>query len=100
MMRGRSPFSKEEKQIADMMTGLANDRTSEELRELRELRSKASANARVSRELAGMDSAKAETSSLGIRSKHRADNEFDALIGISNKKVNEAPAQDTKIPEA
>jgi hypothetical protein len=56
----------EEKQIADMMTGLTNDRTSEELRELRETRSKAQANARVSRELAGMDTKRAEVRVLGV----------------------------------
>ncbi|MEZ6151932.1 MAG: hypothetical protein R3C09_17650 [Pirellulaceae bacterium] len=38
----------EEKQIADMMTGLSSDRTSEELRELREVRSKAHQRSRES----------------------------------------------------
>ncbi len=52
----------EEKQIADMMTGLTNDRTSEELHELRELRQKSAASARISRELAGLDTKKAEAS--------------------------------------
>lgn len=92
--------AKEEKQIADMMTGLSTDRTSEELRELRELRSKASANARVSRELAGMDTTKAENEFLEYAQQSEADNEFDALIGIAGKKETEAPKQETKIPEA
>ena len=43
--------AQEERAIADMVTGLSEDRTSEELRELRELRQKAGANARVSREM-------------------------------------------------
>ncbi len=91
----------EEKQIADMMTGLSNDRTSEELRELRELRQKSSANARVSRELAGMDTKKAEAEFMEYAQSSDADDEFDALIGLA-KKESAAPAQqsDTKIPEA
>ena len=90
----------EEKQIADMMTGLSNDRTSEELRELRELRQKSAASARVSRELAGMDTKKAEAEFLEYSQSSEADDEFDALIGLS-KKESPAPAQqESKIPEA
>lgn len=91
----------EEQQIADMMTGLSNDRTSEELRELREMRQKASANARVSRELAGMDTARAEAEFLEYAQTSEADDEFDALIGLSSKEES-APVQehDAQIPEA
>jgi chromosome segregation ATPase len=91
----------EEKQIADMMTGLSNDRTSEELRELREMRQKASANARISRELAGMDTQKAEAEFMEYAQSSEADDEFDALIGLA-KRESSSPAQqaDTKIPEA
>lgn len=92
--------SSEERQIADMMTGLSNDRTSEELRELRDLRQKASANARVSRELAGMDTQRAETEFMEYAQADQADDEFDALIGLSKKEAA-APAQhEMKIPEA
>ncbi|HBE71935.1 MAG TPA: hypothetical protein DDW52_27650 [Planctomycetaceae bacterium] len=92
----------EEKQIADMMTGLSNDRTSEELRELRELRQKASANARISRELAGMDTQRAEAEFLEYAQTSEADDEFDALIGLSQKEPGstDTPQQDTQIPEA
>ena len=90
----------EEKQIADMMTGLTNDRTHEELRELRELRSKASANARISRELAGMDNARMENEFMEYAKNSEADDEFDALIGLSKKESSEsAPQRDAKIPE-
>ena len=91
----------EEKQIADMMTGLSSDRTHEELRELREMRSKAHANARISRELAGLDSAKMENEFMEYAKNSDADDEFDALIGLSTKESSE-PAQkqsDAKIPE-
>ena len=91
----------EEKQIADMMTGLSNDRTSEELRELREMRQKAQAGARISRELAGMDTQRAEAEFMEYAQASEADDEFDALIGLSKKETS-APVQqqDTQIPEA
>jgi phage shock protein A len=91
----------EEKQIADMMTGLSNDRTSEELRELREMRQKATAGARISRELAGLDTKRAEAEFLEYSQSSVADDEFDALIGLSQKEASTpSQQQDTKIPEA
>lgn len=92
--------AKEEKQIADMMTGLTNDRTSEELRELREMRSKARAGARISRELAGMDASKMEADFLEYARASEADDEFDALIGLSQKESSPPVQQrDVQIPE-
>ena len=90
----------EERQIADMMTGLSNDRTSEELRELRELRSKSSANARVSRELAGLDTKRAEAEFMEYAQSTEADDEFDALIGLAKKETPAPAQQESKIPEA
>lgn len=93
--------AKEEKQIADLMNGLSTDKTSEELNALRELRSKASAKARVSRELAGMDAQKAESEFMEYAQQTESDDEFDALIGLSGKKEASEPAnRDTRIPEA
>ncbi len=94
--------STEEKQIADMMTGISNDKTSEELRRLRELRQKAAANARVSRELAGMDTTRAETEFMEYAQSTVADDEFDQLIGLSAKKesTESSRAEDYKLPEA
>jgi chromosome segregation ATPase len=92
--------AREEKQIADMMTGLSNDRTSEELRELREMRSKARAGARISRDLAGMDSSKMEADFLEYARASEADDEFDALIGLTQKESAPASTQrDVQIPE-
>lgn len=90
----------EERQIADMMTGLSNDRTSEELRELRELRQKSAANARVSRELAGLDTKKAEADFMEYAQASEADDEFDALIGLAKKESPSQAQTDSKIPEA
>ncbi|MEL6895108.1 MAG: hypothetical protein AAFP90_03310 [Planctomycetota bacterium] len=93
--------AKEEEEIADLMTGLSNDRTNEELVELRELRQKASAKARVSRELAGMDTRAAEEDFLDYARSSEANDEFDALIGLSESPAaDSAPADtDTRLPE-
>ena len=93
--------AKEEKQIADMVNGISNDKTAAELTRLREMRQKASASARVSREMAGLDAKRAETEFLEYAQQATSDDEFDALIGLSkDQKASEAPARDTKIPEA
>lgn len=93
--------AKEEKQIADMVNGITNDKTSEELQRLRDMRQKAVANARVSRELAGMDAKKAENEFMEYAQKNAADDEFDALIGLGEQRESSEPsARDTKIPEA
>ena len=92
----------EEKQIADIMTGLAEDRTGEELRELRELRTKAGAQARMSREIAGLDTKQAEEEFLEFAQASEANDEFDALIGIAAKQdaeVSSAETEQTQIPE-
>ncbi|MEQ1826228.1 MAG: hypothetical protein ABL921_09780 [Pirellula sp.] len=91
----------EERQIADMVNGISNDKTNEELHRLREMRQKASANARISRELAGMDTKKEEAEFLEYAQRSAADDEFDALIGLSAKKETaENSAAESKIPEA
>ncbi|MEZ6087316.1 MAG: hypothetical protein R3C05_04665 [Pirellulaceae bacterium] len=90
----------EEKQIADMMTGLAEDRTSEELRELRELRNKAGAAARMSREMAGLDTKRAEDEFMEFAAASEANDEFDQLIGLAAKEDSAQPtAERTQIPE-
>ncbi len=92
----------EEKQIADIVTGLAEDRTSEELQELRELRQKASASARISRELAGLDTQRAEQEFMEYAIASEADDEFDALIGLAGKESSQSSESEgeTRIPEA
>jgi predicted nucleic acid-binding Zn-ribbon protein len=91
----------EEKQIADMMTGISNDRTSEELRELREIRQKSAAGAKISRELAGLDTKRAENEFMEYAQSHESDNEFDQLIGLAGKKdTAQSSSVDVKVPEA
>lgn len=91
----------EEQQIADLMTGLSEDQTGEELRELRELRNKASSKARVSRELAGLDTKQAENEFMEYAAESQANNEFDALIGLtSGPSTDDSEQEKTRIPEA
>lgn len=93
--------AKEEKEIADLMSGISEDRTGEELRELRELRNKASAGARVSRELAGLDTKQAENEFMEYAATSEANDEFDKLIGLTAKpeSADQAAAEKTRIPE-
>jgi phage shock protein A len=91
--------AREEEQIADMMTGLSNDRSSEELRELRDLRQKAGAKARVSRELAGLDTKRAEADFIEYAQEHAANDEFDALIGLGQSSTAETASEEPRIPE-
>ena len=93
--------AQEEKQIADLMSNLSQDRTGEELRELRELRNKATAEARVSREVAGMDTKQAEADFLQYATDSAAMDEFDQLIGLAEKDgAAEATPERSQIPES
>lgn len=93
--------AKEEREIADMIAGISKDRTAEELQDLRDLRDRAKATARVSREMAGTDVARSEAEFLEYATKSAADDEFDALIGLSRQ--SDSPAADvsekTRIPD-
>lgn len=95
--------AKEEKEIADMISGISKDKTSEELQELRDTRDKAKATARVSREMAGTDVARSEAEFMEYASKSSADTEFDALIGLGKEAETTTPETDsadrTQIPE-
>ena len=94
--------AKEEKEIADMISGISKDRTNEELQELRDIRDQAKATARVSREMAGVDVERSEAEFLEYADKSTTNDEFDALIGLT--KETDSPAADqadkTRIPES
>ncbi len=77
--------AKEEKEISDMLSGISEDRTSEELQDLRDLRDEAKATARVSREMAGVDTKRTEEEFLQYATASETDTEFDALIGLTQK---------------
>ncbi len=91
--------AREEKEISDMLVGISNDRTTEELQELRDIRDQAKATARVSREMAGTDVKRSEAEFLEYAERSVADDEFDALIGLSKQAEADTPTDRTQIPE-
>lgn len=95
--------SKEEKELADMISGISEDRTSQELQQMRDLRQKAKAGARVSREMAGIESKRSEEEFLEYATRSVADSEFDALIGLSDAAEDESDDKSTdraRLPES
>lgn len=94
--------AKEEREIADMVAGISQDRTSEELQELRDIRDQAKATARISREMTGLDTKRSEAEFLEFAAQSTADSEFDALMGLSQQaeQSTEEPADKTRIPES
>lgn len=81
--------AKEEKEIADMLTGISEDGTAQQLAEMRELRSKAKAEARIATEMAGTDTRAQEAEFLEYARTSESSSEFDALIGLA-KEVDDA----------
>ncbi len=94
--------AKEERELSDMVSGISEDRSSVELQEMRDMRAKAKATARVSREVAGLDSKRVEEEFLQYATESASNNEFDALIGLTQKTDKpEGESEDrTQIPEA
>lgn len=75
--------SKEEKELADTLSGIAQDGTSEELQRMRQLRQEVKAEARISREMAGTDTRAQEAEFMEFARKGESNKEFDALIGLA-----------------
>ncbi len=95
--------SKQEKEIADMLTGISQDRTHEELQEMRDMRDQAKATARVSREMAGVDAKQSEAEFLAYARQETADSEFDALIGLAAESAtptSSEPSEKTRLPDS
>jgi len=93
--------AKEEKEISDLISGISVASHNEELQRLREIRGKAKAEARISKEVAGTTAAQEEAEFLEYARQSEASDEFDALIGLSE---SEAPAGedflgDDRLPE-
>jgi len=77
--------AKEQKQIADMFSGISEDKTAQDLEEMRNLRVQAKADARVSRDLAGLESKKVEEDFLAYATDTEAVNEFDQLLNLTKE---------------
>ena len=73
----------QEKEINDMISGVAEKGMSEELQRMRDLRQKVKANARISKELAGTDTKTQEAEFLEYARQSESSAEFDALIGLA-----------------
>jgi len=93
--------AREERELSDMIAGISEDRTSRELEDLRDLRQKARAQARVAREMAGIDTRRQEEEFLEYAAKSQTDTEFDRLIGLAKEgEKPKAEAEKPRIPEA
>jgi phage shock protein A len=96
--------AKQEKDIADTLSGIAEDGSAQELQRMRELRREVRAEARISKELAGTDARAQEAEFLEYARSSVASNEFDALVGLAEKadagpQVEAAPETKTPLPE-
>jgi len=96
--------AKEEKEIADTISGIAQDGTSEELQRLRHLREEVKAEARISREMAGTNTRAQESEFLEYARKNASSTEFDQLIGLAKATETAAsataePREKTALPE-
>jgi hypothetical protein len=93
--------AKQEKEIADMLAGIAKDGTSEELQNLRQLRQEVRAEARISKELAGTDTKAQEAEFLEYARTSQSNAEFDNLIGLGAATEAKPATKDkgTALPE-
>lgn len=93
--------AKQEKDIADMLAGIAQDGTAQELQNLRQLRQEVRAEARVSKELAGTDTKAQEAEFLEYARTSQSNAEFDNLIGLGTPAESKpaAKTKDAALPE-
>ena len=98
--------AKEEKEIGDMVSGISEDGSAEELQNMRDLRQKIKAEGRISKELSGVDTKMQENEFLEYARTSESSTEFDDLIGLGEavdqaaaETVEDEPVQDTKLPE-
>ena len=97
-----------EKELADTISGISEDKTANKLSELRNIRTEAKAEARISKELAGTDNAAQEADFLEYARTSTANSEFEALVGLADSSetapassASTAPAEQAneKLPE-
>lgn len=104
--------AREEEQIADMLSGISTDRTSQELANMRQLRQEQKAKARISRELASTDAKAQENEFMAYAQQSSANDEFAKLIGLAGETDSadnaaapeqsddaDKPQRDTRLPE-
>ena len=95
--------ARQEKEIGDTLAGIAKDGTSEELQRLRELRNEVKAEAKISKELSGMEARAQEAEFLEYARTTSANQEFESLVGLAEaaagKEPPERPQTDLRLPE-
>ncbi|MFC2171229.1 hypothetical protein ACFLU6_01200 [Acidobacteriota bacterium] len=96
----------QEKEIADALTGIAKNESAEELQRMRQLRQEVKAEVKISKELAGTDTKAQEAEFLEFARTTGANDEFDALAGLSEEKDKASKvkkrakkSQEKKLPE-
>lgn len=95
--------AKQEKEIAETLAGIAQDGTSEQLQQLRDMRREVKAEAQITKEMAGSETRAQEAEFLEYARSTAASTEFDALLGLAEEaeaeKPTEAKAMDVTLPE-
>lgn len=96
--------ARQEKEVADALSGISEDGTGADLQRMRQLRQDVKAEARVSKELAGTDAKAQESEFLEYARTSTAGAEFDRLVGLApdtKQSVAAAPQaeQKTALPE-
>ena len=86
--------AKQEKDISDALSGIAEDGTAEELQRMRQLRQELKAEAKISKELSGIESQAQEAEFLEYARSSSADSEFGSLVGLAAE--TDAAAADTE----
>jgi hypothetical protein len=75
--------SKQERDIADMLSGIAQDGSAQELQRLRQMRQELKAEARISKEMAGTDTKAQEAEFLDYARRSAACSYFFSIFGLS-----------------
>ncbi|MBU1170659.1 MAG: hypothetical protein KKD44_13945 [Proteobacteria bacterium] len=91
--------AKQEKDIADAFSGIAEDGTEKELQRMRELRQEVKAEARISREMAGTDTRAQEAEFMEYARTSVSNNEFDALVGLASQTDSSVKEKTEKISD-
>jgi len=91
--------AKEEKEIGDLLSGISIDDKNAELSKLRDIRNKARAEAKISREMSGLETENDERAFIEYASREESSSEFDALIGLDETPQTDTPDLDTRLPE-
>lgn len=93
--------NKEEERAANLLNGIANDTTSDDLRTMRDARSKAKAGAATARQMAGLDVASSNAEFINALGSQSADDEFLKGLGVKTATTEPVTAtpEPAKVPE-